>query len=107
MADVEVRYIEETIGETGMADRLEGYYELGAEVNGGWFPFLRKSASYVEHIAGINKGRAQSAKDQSASQSSSTSSSSDPSSTPTPQPGDQGAQAAQDQTTTQGDQSAA
>lgn len=49
MADVEVRRVEKTYGETGVgqSDRVEAAYELGAEIEGAWVPFARVTEAFV------------------------------------------------------------
>lgn len=54
---LEVRKVSETVGETGTADRTDDTYQLGAVIDGGFVPFVTKSASYVEHLAANDKAR--------------------------------------------------
>jgi hypothetical protein len=53
----EVRRISFTIGETGAEDRTEDTYQLGAIIDGGFVPFVTKSAGYIDHLAENDRQR--------------------------------------------------
>jgi hypothetical protein len=56
MAKIEIRKVEETIGETGAGgDRIETTYQLGGEIDGEFIPFVTKNAGYIDHKVSTSK----------------------------------------------------
>lgn len=54
---LEVRRVSTVIGETGTEDRTEETYQLGATIDGGFVPFVTKSAGYIDHLAENDRQR--------------------------------------------------
>jgi hypothetical protein len=56
MAKIEIRKVEETIGETGAGgDRIETTYQLGGEIDGEFVAFVTKNAGYIDHKVATSK----------------------------------------------------
>lgn len=53
---LEVRKVDNTIGETGTADRTETEYQFGTEIDGVFIPFVSKSGGYIDHL--VSQGQA-------------------------------------------------